>query len=136
MRVLAAILIFTGTISFMPPASAASCGSVKKQILNFEENIRVNLRSIRKYDNVFNVVPSSQATKILSIHKKLESNLQNVWKLGFNNPKCLSNTQKLTLEQPWMYADSNNYVYISRFYGQTPNLTVYMKDPFISFFKF
>jgi hypothetical protein len=136
LRFVAAFLIFANIFTLSPSAHAANCGNVKKQILAFESIVKSNLKNLYKYDEIYNRVPSSQATKILSIQKLIEKNLHNVWKLGTNNPQCLSKTQKITLEQPWMYADSIIYVEFSRFYGNTPSLTVRINDPFVSFFKF
>jgi|GEM_PF-3299056 len=110
MRKLLPLLLILGLITPIQTANAifglSKCEKVKKEMLNLESNL-VGLRKrglgtiykqvvFGKKNDVW--VPDaktlSEAQKLIAIDP-----LPKIWKLGFNNPKCFTNTQKLHIDQ-------------------------------------
>lgn len=109
MRKLLPPLLILGLLIPIQPASAifglSKCEKVKKEMLKIESDLvglrqrgvgTINYKPEVLGDDIW--VPD---VKTLSITQKVISNdpLPKIWKLGTNNPKCYTNTQKLRIKQ-------------------------------------
>ena len=89
----------------MTPASAvlgfSKCEKVQKEMRTIESQFFTEYKKIRAYpvknseDYVLELSPQS-----LKLIEKIKNNdpIPKIWKLGFNNPKCFSNTQKIQIK--------------------------------------
>jgi hypothetical protein len=105
------VMVMAVTIPIETPAHAlfglSKCEKVKKQIDELEGLIKSfpdMLRVSKVNRNSAFTIGSDEIEVLTAKSQKLLTNLnQNdpitqIWKLGFNNPKCFSNTQKLRIE--------------------------------------
>lgn len=76
----------------------SQCEKVKKQVVQIEKRITVNLRAQSIGFKKLIPIDSGKGNSIYNAHLKTGELLQSVWKLGTNNPKCFSNTQKILIK--------------------------------------
>jgi hypothetical protein len=113
--VLTALLL--GLICPIQPANAATtCNAVKTKVLASEQKILKELNWLKSRPSFiytmygkneivlaqwkYNYVGKTSAD-YARMEKFLASNhLSDIWKLGTNNPKCFTNTQKMRLKDP------------------------------------
>jgi hypothetical protein len=86
----------TSIISF-PPANAvfglSSCEKVWKQVKTQE-----NLAMAFGWANGTTITVATNSAEDRKVNAVFSA-LNEIWKIGTNNPKCFSNTQKITLKQ-------------------------------------
>ena len=102
-RLLPFILVLGFIIPIQPANSAVSCSSIKLNIQKIEKKILAELL-------YFQSLPKDEAggiyvQKFEADGQRMEAFSQkpwfyDVWKLGTNNPKCFTNTQKIALKDP------------------------------------
>ena len=99
MKLASALVIMGLLVSFMPSANAifgfSTCEKVKKTVLNLEANLNQRMDYLRSYEGkVLTGLPQAKYNQAstLDFPNKL-------WKIGFNNPKCFTNTQKLFIKK-------------------------------------
>jgi hypothetical protein len=73
----------------------STCEKVKKEVTNIEKNINSKLYYLSGFEG------KVLRGKSLSVYNSvINSNFMNeLWKIGYNNPKCFTNTQKLIIKQ-------------------------------------
>ncbi len=102
-KLLPFILILGFIVPIQPANSAVSCNSIKLSIQKIEKKILAELlyfNSLPADNDGMSTVEflGGDAKRILAFEKKPW--LYDVWKLGTNNPKCFTNTQKIALKDP------------------------------------
>jgi len=105
MKKLLPIILILGFLFPVQPASAAvSCKSIKSKILVIEKKILAELShfeytavvGVDEYDK--KIVKMENYLRLKAFSKKTW--LKNIWKLGINNSKCFTTSQKITLRDP------------------------------------
>ena len=99
-RKLAAVSVVVGLLtSFTPTANAifglSTCEKVKKTVLDLEANLNQRMDYLRPYEGkVLKGWPQAKYNQAstLDFPNKL-------WKIGYNNPECFTNTQKLFIKK-------------------------------------
>jgi len=120
------VLIVALLLPVQPANAATSCKTVKAKVLAWEKNITneikwMNSRPFFIYtmygrDNIilaewkYKYVGRTSADYARIEKFRGSSYLADIWKLGINNPKCFTNTQKMRLKEPnfkqtWRYID-------------------------------
>ena len=127
MKKLLPLVLILGLLSPIQPANAAtSCKTVKTKVLGWEKKITNELKWMNsrpffvykmygnndivlaewKYKYVRKNSPDDQRINTF----RYSNYLPDIWKIGTNNPKCFTNTQKMRLKEPnfketWRYVD-------------------------------
>jgi hypothetical protein len=117
MKKLLLTALLLGLVFPIQPANAAtSCKTVKTKVLGWEKKITNELKWMNsrpffvykmygKNDIVLAEWKYKYVGKTSADYARIEkfrasSYLADIWKLGTNNPKCFTNTQKMRLKQP------------------------------------
>jgi hypothetical protein len=122
-RKLAPAIVILGllgsSLAFMAPANAilglSQCEKVHKEVKAIEKKffsdykgIRTNL--VQGYQSVTPALTSSSVVLIATI--RTNDPIPKIWKIGFNNPKCFSNTQILQIKTMKNKTISNYFDYM------------------------
>jgi hypothetical protein len=113
MKNLVLLALLIGFILPHQPANAAtSCKTVKSKVLAIEKKISAGLNEMKSrpsftyiwfdsvYTNYFIQRGSAEDARNEKIRTEGFKLLESLWKLGTNNPKCFTNTQKIRLKDP------------------------------------
>ncbi len=97
------VLVTTLLLSGTSANAAVSCNSVKSSILTIEKKILNEIKYFQSLPtdldgNIIIELGSSDDARLKKFTKG--TSLYGVWKLGTNNPKCFTNTQKIALKNP------------------------------------
>jgi len=102
-KLLPFILILGFIFPIQPAYSAVSCNSIKLSIQKIEKKILAELlyfQSLPKDIDGSIIVQKFEADGQRMQAFSEKPWLYDVWKLGTNNPKCFTNTQKIALKDP------------------------------------
>lgn len=138
MKKLILILLFLGLLAPIHPANAAtSCKTVKTKVLALEKKITNEIKWMNsrpffiytmygnndivlaqwKYKYVRKNSPDDQRINNFEYSKFLPD----IWKLGINNPKCFTNTQKMRFNEPDF---KKTYLYVDEKLFDTPGQAI------------
>ena len=96
MRKLLPLILILGFIVPIQPANAifglSKCEKVKKGITATETKLNNNISYLNA--NIGKPIGGFALT-----HDKIDANIQSIWKTGFNNPTCFTNSQKLQIKK-------------------------------------
>ena len=103
-KLLPFMLVLGFVLPIQPANAAASCNSIKSQIKLIEKKILTELKYFEytavvgsdQYDR--QIVKMVSYLRLKSFSKKTW--LNDIWKLGINNSKCFTTSQKITLRDP------------------------------------
>jgi hypothetical protein len=120
-RNLASALVAIGLLaSSMPPASAvlglSKCEKVHKEVKAIEKKFLSDYRSIRANavdDEGTSVLALTSESIVLIATIRTNDPIPKIWKIGFNNPKCFTNTQNLQIKSMKDKTISNYFDYTS-----------------------
>lgn len=114
-------MLFTFPVS--PSAIAVfglgTCEKVKKQMNSVENSIKKDLNASKPFAGKQYSGKDGGSAYVWRAQQKIQTNLDQVWKLGTNNPKCFTNTQQLALAKKWSVEfpfgqfNANSYVPIT-----------------------
>jgi len=115
-KLLPIILIFGLLFPASPASAATSCKTVKTKVLASEQKILNELNWLKSRPFfIYTMYGKNQivlaqwnynyVAKNSADYARLEkfrgsNHLSDIWKLGTNNPKCFTNTQKMRLKDP------------------------------------
>ena len=103
-KVLPVLLVLGFVLPIQPANAAVSCKSIKSKILVIEKKVLAELRyfeytavvGVDEYDK--KIVKMDNYLRLKAFSKKTW--LNDIWKLGINNSKCFTTSQKITLRDP------------------------------------
>ena len=103
-KLLPFILILGLVLPIQPASAAVSCKSIKSKILVIEKKVLAELSyfeytavvGVDEYDK--KIVKMDNYLRLKAFSKKTW--LNDIWKLGINNSKCFTTSQKITLRDP------------------------------------
>ena len=103
-KVLPVLLVLGFVLPIQPANAAVSCKSIKSKILVIEKKVLAELSyfeytavvGVDEYDK--KIVKMDNYLRLKAFSKKTW--LNDIWKLGINNSKCFTTSQKITLRDP------------------------------------
>ena len=111
-----AVILILATTSNITSASAVlglgKCNKVKKEILKRETVIAKSIKLLAKYEGTAYPISSSVGNLIYRTFNEEQRNFDEAWKLGTNNPKCFTNTQKMVIADKAQW-QANSYVVVT-----------------------
>ena len=125
-------LVFSGSSA----NAAVSCNSVKASIIKIETKI---LREIKYFQTLPTDLDGAIFVQSGSVeYKKLiafgeTTLLYDVWRLGTNNPKCFTNTQKIALKAPSFKKPES---YINWSFYSAGDLRLFFETKYRSIYKY
>ena len=98
---IAILLSLVATPSANGVFGLGACEKVKKQMNSLENSIKKDLNAAKPYAGKQYSGKDGGSTYVWRAQQKIQTNLDQVWKLGTNNPKCFTNTQQMVLAKKW-----------------------------------
>jgi hypothetical protein len=105
-------------VASMAPASAilglSKCEKVHKEVKTIEKKFLSDYRGIRANavdDDGTSVLALTPASILLIATIRTNDPIPKIWKIGFNNPKCFTNTQNLQIKSMKNKTISNYFDY-------------------------
>ena len=110
--------LFGSSMASTAPASAvlglSKCEKVHKEVKTIESKFLSDYRNIRANpvdDDGTSVLALTPASIVLIAKIRTNDPIPKIWKIGFNNPKCFTNTQNLQIKSMKNKTISNYFDY-------------------------